>query len=571
MGMGATNTLGRVRASLGLENGVEPHFRASADVPNGGVLTALPALIAVGLLSHTAEHFTLPRGYYGIETIFMLLALMALARLKTVESLRYCAPGEWGKLLGLDRVPEVRTVRNKIHHLTQTDAPTQWGAVLCADWMNAAPKNAAAFYVDGHVRVYHGDDANLPRHYVSRQKLCLRATADYWVNALGGLPFFVVHQDVDHGLIQVLQRDIVPRLLEEAPNQPTPEQLEENPLLHRFTVVFDREGYSPKLLKELKEQRIACLTYNKHPGDDWDVAEFVSRQVTLVSGQHVEMQLAERGVFLGRQVWVREIRKLTESGHQTSILSTDYVGDAATLAPGMFARWCQENYFKYMRQEYNLDRLVTYGAEEIPDDTRVINPEYRDLDGKVRKLTSQLIRKRAQLQATNLSEVTDHTKLEKLQEKQGELLEEVASLAEQQEDLKQKRKAVPKHITAGELPPDQRITRLATQSKHFIDTIKMVAYRAETAMVNVLREKMARQDDARALIRAIYDNEADIIPCEEDKTLTVRLHHLANRSLDEPVRHLCNELNSTETLFPGTELRLVYELVSSSAPSPQSG
>jgi hypothetical protein len=47
------------------------------------------------------------------------------------------------------------------------------------------------------------------------------------------------------------------------------------------------------------------------------------------------------------------------------------------------------------------------------------------------------------------------------------------------------------------------------------------------------------------------------------KTLTIRLHPLANTSSDEALRHLCTELNATETLFPGTELRLIYELVSS--------
>jgi len=104
---------------------------------------------------------------------------------------------------------------------------------------------------------------------------------------------------------------------------------------------------------------------------------------------------------------------------------------------------------------------------------------------------------------------------------------------------------------------------LSTQSKHFVDTIKMIAYRAETAMTQTLREKMARYDDARTLVRAVYSSEIDLLPNAREKTLTVRLHPLANESSDDAVRHLCAELNQTEPLFPGTELRLVYELVSS--------
>ena len=90
----------------------------------------------------------------------------------------------------------------------------------------------------------------------------------------------------------------------------------------------------------------------------------------------------------------------------------------------------------------------------------------------------------------------------------------------------------------------------------------MVAYRAETAMVQIAREKVRREDDARSLLRAIYNTEADLLPDENTGTLTVRVHHQANRCGDEVIRHLCRELNQTETIFPGTNLRLVYELVS---------
>ena len=90
----------------------------------------------------------------------------------------------------------------------------------------------------------------------------------------------------------------------------------------------------------------------------------------------------------------------------------------------------------------------------------------------------------------------------------------------------------------------------------------MIAYRAETAMAQIVRQKMARHDDARSLLRAVYSTEVDIAPDLEAKTLTIRLHPLANRCSDDAVNHLCAELNATETLFPGTNLRLIYELVS---------
>ena len=202
--MGATNTLGRLESSLFQGGPVEPEFSPCLDVPNGGVLLGIPALLSMGLLRHANKYFELSRGYYALVSIFLLLACMALARLKTIESLRYCSPGEWGKLLGLDRIPEARTLRKKVRLLTRDDQATQWAGELSRDWMGMFPETTGVLYIDGHVRVYHGHQTELPRHHVARQRLCLRATTDYWVNAMDGQPFFMVNKAVDPGLLTVL-------------------------------------------------------------------------------------------------------------------------------------------------------------------------------------------------------------------------------------------------------------------------------------------------------------------------------------------------------------------------------
>ena len=365
MGVGAVDVEGRLAASVGELDAVAPDFTPALDVPNGGLLCALPALLAVGLLEGVERHLQLPKGYYGLDSLLLLLAFMALARLESIESLRYSAPGEWGNLLGLDRVPEVRTLRAKIQLLAREDAPGQWSAALCERWMAAAPEQAGVLYIDGHVRVYNGSQTRLPRHYVARQRLCLRATTDYWVNAMDGQPLFVVNQVVDPGLIQVIEHEIVPRLEQRLPVQADRDALEADPLRHRFTLVFDREGYSPAFLGRMKKQRIACLTYHKFPGEDWSEEEFAPAQVRLPSGEVVAMDLAERGTRLSNGLWLRELRKRSERGHQTAILCTNYRAEAAPLAMAMFARWSQENFFKYARENFGLDRLVDYRTEAV--------------------------------------------------------------------------------------------------------------------------------------------------------------------------------------------------------------
>jgi transposase-like protein len=329
MGNAATRSLERVAAAMGALESAPIEFQPTCDVAQGGVLLALPALLAAGLLRYTPQLYQLPAGFYGIESIFLLLGLMALARIRWLEQLRYQAPGEWGKRLGLDRIPEVRTLRAKLKLLCQDmGRAMRWNAELAKAWQRSchasarwiAQQNATElyFYCDGHVRVYHGEQTTLPRHYVARERLCLRATTDYWINALDGQPFLYVNKEVDPGLIATLKQDVIPWL--EASLVPTPQpesRLAEDPRAHRFTVVFDREGYSPELFQQLWEKRIAILTYHKFPQDDWRTEEFTTHRVPVAGGETVSMQLAERGTQLSNQFWLREIRKLTESGHQT--------------------------------------------------------------------------------------------------------------------------------------------------------------------------------------------------------------------------------------------------------------
>lgn len=162
--------MGRMAASVGELNTVLPNFQCVQDVPCAGVLVALPALLSIGLLEHNKAFFQRPKGYYGLDSIFLLLAFMALARVKTIERSRYCAPGEWGKIIGLDRIPDARTLREKVHIISDGDDARQWSEKLSQQWMEAEPELAGALYIDGHVRVYNGKQTKLPRHHVARQK-----------------------------------------------------------------------------------------------------------------------------------------------------------------------------------------------------------------------------------------------------------------------------------------------------------------------------------------------------------------------------------------------------------------
>jgi len=562
MGYGTTRSLERVAAAMGQLESAPVRFEAAADIPEGGVLLALPALLATGLLRYTPGFYKLPPGYYGIDSIFLLLAMMALARVTSIEQLRYSAPGEWGNLLGLDRVPEVRCLRKKLEVLSQPEGQAaKWNTELAKDWMGQLSEGEMLFYIDGHVRVYHGAQTELPRHYVARQRLCLRATTDYWINAMDGQPFFYVNKEADPGLLATLRQDLVPWL---AANAAIPaehrKRMAADPGQPWFTLLFDREGYSPDFFAEMEAQRIAIVSYHKFAGADWPVDEFSPREVKLAGGETVRMQLAERATVLSNGLQVRELRKRGQTGHQVSILSTHRALEMERLAAAMFARWSQENFYKYMREHYGLDRLAEYGVEPVPDTVLVVNPARRKLESGIRGLTAEVNRGQAQFGALSMEGPLEAELMTRYKIQKSELHEKILDLQQALDKLKGERKQMPQRIAMKDLPEPDRFQRLLPERKHFVDTIKMIAYRAETSMASLLRERLARHDDARALLRQIFHHEVDLAPDLQAKTLTVRLHHLAQNIHDVAVRHLCEQLNATETVFPGTNLRMIYEL-----------
>ncbi len=564
MGVGCTRVIERVQASVGALTEVPSHFEAVLDVPDCGVLWAVPSLIANGLFLDTEEFFSMPKGFYGLIHIFLLLALMALARIKTPEQLRQVSAGEWGNLLGLDRIPEVRTLREKIKGLTESGEVEKWSESLSVKWMENDPEAAGILYVDGHVNVYHGSKTKLLRRYVSRERLCLRGTTDYWVNDQIGRPFFVINTPFSDGLLAMLRNEIIPRLLKDVPNQPTEEKLKANPLLFRFIIIFDREGYSPEFFREMWEKyRIACMTYHKYQTENWQEKVFKEYTVSTPSGNEVTMKLAERDIYLSKKVIVREIRKLSKSGHQTAIISTDHITDIATCSVHMFSRWSQENFFKYMLQHFDLDRLISYKVEDVSDPKKkVINPDYRKIEGKIKSKAGILGRRTKSFGELYLDEQTEAKEIEKFEIKKGELKEEIELIRKDLNNLKEERKKIQQYLPWKDLPEEVRFKQFSKEKKQFMDTIRMIAYRAETAMAIILRKDLTRAQDARALAREIFSTEADIIPNEAEKTLTIRLHHMANRLSDKAVRHLAENLNATETLYPGTDLRMIFKLVS---------
>lgn len=408
---------------------------------------------------------------------------------------------------------------------------------------------------------YHGSDAVLPRRYVSRQKPCLRGTTDYWINDAPGRPFFVVSKAVTDGLAAALLEEIVPELLATVPGQPDEAQLAADPHLHRFVVIFDREGSHHSLLSQLWEKRIGAITYRKNVTDTWPESEFIATQVPSPGGEITAMRLATRHTRITARnappIPLIEVRRLTPSGHQTAIITTARNLQSPTIAGRMFSRWCQENYFGYMMEHYDIDGLIQYGSEEMDGTIRIVNPAWRDLDKQVIRLTTQLRRHQAKLGSFAPPDPDNP----KTVEQRATLHETIQTLKAESDGLKTRRRATPRKVTIAELPEDQRVRQLLPLAKTLTDTVKMIAYRAETALVGLLRPHLANEAEARALIRELFVSSADLTPDDAAGTLTISIHRMASPVHDRAIARLLADLAEANFHHPETGHRFIYQLV----------
>ncbi len=578
MGTACIRVEERVMAAVGLAESATAHFEPSHDVAMGGLLAGLPALCANGLLSGIGKFHQLPSGFYSCLHVLLTMAFMALGRIRRPEGLRHVPPGEFGKVIGLDRVPAVQTLREKITLLANTGNPEAWMKELAKTWMEEDPDEAGYLYVDGHVRVYNGEKANLPRRFVSRERLCLRGTTDYWVNDAVGRPFFVVSKAVTDGLADTLLKDIVPDLLNIVPNQPTKKQLDDDLLLHRFVIVFDREGATHSLLSALWENRIGAITYRKNVKDVWPQSEFIDTQVDIPGGGNTKMKLATRETTItaGKAfIPVTETRRLTNTGHQTAVITTARRLGNTIIAGRMFSRWCQENYFAYMMKHYDIDGLVQYGVESLPGTTLVVNPARRNLDKAIktglqgiRKLQAELgaekcINKGEEIQIKPQAELGIEKGLNKGEEIQikADLLQSIQNAQNSREKLLAERKITPKKVTLDSLPEEQRSTSLKPLNKQLVDSVKMIAYRSETGLVAILRRYLKNEDEARALVRELFVSAADIEPDKTANTLTIRIHRMTSPAHDLAISNLLAELTKQNFHHPETGALMIFCLV----------
>jgi transposase len=538
----------RVLAALGKIDDADPIFAEAEGLPRVGVFLAVALLAKSGVVDIFARLYrSIGPAFYGLRTSVVCMVILALLRIKRPENVKEHPPQSLGRLLGLDRAPEVKTLRRKMAALAARGQGKELMRALAEHHVEAHEEVVGVLYVDGHVKEYSGQ-APLSKAYNTRRRLPAPGETATWVNDLQGDPLFVVPSPMNAGLSKTL----LPVLSEVRELLGTEREL---------TVVFDRGGWSTRLFHQLMTAGFHLITYRR--GHDPRIApsEFVTRTFVADGHRHEYAVHDQRRVRLGRTgerhgaqyVWMRQVTRLRDGNRQTPVIT-----DRQDLAPEhvlylMFNRWRQENFFKYLRDEFALDALVEYGAEPVDAGSDRPNPEIRELDKEISREWAALADAQQVLGiALEDNEERQRPTVRGFKIAHAELLRGIEKSRQRIARLEARKATLPKRV------PAHGVMRLKRERKIIADAIKMIAYRLESDLARRLSAHYARSEqEGRTLLHTVFQAPGDI--AVTDGELRITLAPLSSPHRTRAIAALCQDLTKLRATFPGTGLRLVLE------------
>ena len=541
-----------------LGEGAVPVFTPGARYPLAGLLLALPALEATGLLDAARQVYgRLKNGFYGMGATLLTLVFLALAGEPRAEGATRVPPGALGRVLGLDRAPEVKTIRRKLAEFAAAGKAAELIMALARRHATARPDALGFLYADGHARVYYGT-RTVQKTHVARLKFPAPATMETWVTDQDGDPVFMVIAEPSDSLAAELRR-LLPALRQVVGQG------------RQVTVCFDRGGWSPALFADITAAGFDLLTWRKGPAPDLSADQFTAVTCTDDRGRAHEYELADTTVTLsisegprkGQTVTLRQVTRRVParaSGtRQIHALTSRDDLTAGEVCWRLSSRWREENYFRYARTRFALDALDSHAAAPDNPDRMVPNPAKKAAAARIRQ---------AEAAAQAAETARDAALLELRSPAPGQaaylsnqvinaLAAPVEAAWRELDDADQAAAAVPARVLLGTLSPE--MVRLEAEVKQITHAIRMAAYNAETGLARALDGHYARAgDEAYAMIREALAVSGDIQP--GNGKLLIRLDPLTAPRRTQALAALCDQLTAVGARYPGTDLILRYEV-----------
>lgn len=544
-------SLDRMAAVLGLIDDADPIFADCDHVEGAGSLLAIALLSQDPFLDKVkAAYCSIGPAFYGLRTIFVTLFLMAVLRIKNPERNGKRNPLKLGRLLGLDRGPSIKTIRRKIHTLSNREKALEVMHSLGEHRIAETGLPDAVLYVDGHVKCYYGN-GTVGKTFSTAKNRVVKGETDYWLNLGDGTPILCLPSELNDSMSTMLLRVI--------------EDAKKISGGKRITVVFDRGGSSAATYEKIIKAGCDFIAYHKNP-KKLDPSEFPLGPA-LVNGsvyaqvpvsRHIELEVycrSGKGKYkkTGRKLKIREVILLRDNdGGQTSVVTSREDLTTIQVLEAIFIRWSQENCFKYLLEEYAFDHLCIYGTEELREEHDRPNPEYAKLGKTIARLRSKL----AQDLSLPLEKLAEEL-AEDSQGKMGSILTDKRKALLQAHidriaELKERQSKIPERIKP------ENLRRLPQESRMVMNLVKMTAYIIEGKLASILKRlHSCVNGNERGICSGFFQSTGALKVIGRELHITLEPQGDPKRT--QLLSALCDQVNALDAEYPGTSLKMVFE------------
>jgi transposase len=513
-----------------------------------GLLLALPAVAETGLLeAGQTVYGKLRSGCYGLRSFLLMLVFLTLLREPRAEGATRIVPPDLCRVLALDQAPEVKTICRRLRELADRGLGSEFIMALAQHHAKARSQAAGILYVDGHVRVYSGRH-RLPKAHITHLRTAGPAREENGVSDADGEPLLVVMQPPGRSIVSELKA-LLPQLRELVGER-------------RVTICFDRGGWSPGLFWELQQAGYDFFTYRKGRTRKEPTSSFVrvchreARKEYELTDHQVRFKL-RKGKGRPRTFLVRQVTR-RDDAHQVRILTSRQELEVVEVAYRMFSRWQQENYFRDGRSHSALDDLDFYQVEDDGPERSVPNPVRARLRRKLLRARHQLTEaEAAQGKAAQSNQESQRPTIRGFKIANADLGQQLLAARQAVQELEAELANTPARLSLGEVTSGTQL--LDAESKLVTHGVRMSAFNGESALARLLVPCYRRaEDEGRALLREAFRTSGSLEIVGD--RLEVGLDPLSAPRHTRALAALCNQLNQTETSYPGTDLVLRYSV-----------
>ncbi len=500
---------------------------------------------------------------YSLEELCLTLFFHTLFGFKSMENFKTAYAEEFGVLLGRACSPSVYTLRRFLHELKELEKSEELIDEFSKEYLRHGIARWGVLYLDSHFLPYYGMlPVNMGWHGV--RKIPMKGSYNFLAVDEGFTPLLFLVRASSEDLLEKVPEIIInaKRIIRET-------GLKEEDA-EKLTVVFDREGYSAKLFRELsgkmESQAVSRFISWAKYADRWvyDIPDekFDKKAVVNYEVQDSEeLKYFETEKIMNKYGRIRTI--VIESGKEkrrAAIYTNDRETEAERVIQLICRRWGQENLIKDLMMKHFIDYSPGYEAEEIKEQPMVENPEVKKLKKKKAVLKGEISKLEAQFGSEVHKQIAKGAGWKDIKEQDVLLRGELEVLYSKLTLLEHKIDELPGKIRFDEAHGGKKLAKFNYERKRVLDCIKVFAYNMEKQMCRMILKHYKVKNEIYPVLSMVVKRGGDIKL--EDGRMKVRLQRFSNPEIDYTARRLCEELNEMNPMTTDKfRLPIVYEVM----------